>query len=645
MTSTLSLAARLRDLDDDTLAATIASRGTPRYGVDDFFDLADALLDRESIQRALAGFDRPTLAVLAALTTSAEPLTPQGVTRVLTERGSVPAQSTDAVAPRLATLTTALLAFRDGDTFAPYDAVRAQLDGWPALGLPSPDALIGAPPPPAIAPVPETEQRFTDRLASEHAFVAVSTVTELVAELTREGARELQKGGLALPATKRLAVSLSIDVADVPTVVSVAARARLIALEAATWLPTDAGAEWQHAPTADRWRALATAWQDALPADLRGVLADRAHAVWGDRLRDFVNWAFPAGGDAMQQRVTAYTRDAEWLGITARQTPSSAGTLLLESGPDAATAAISAQFPPEVDRVYLQHDLTIVSPGPLEPDIDSRLRTMADVESRALASTYRVSAATLGRAIASGETAETIREFLAGISLTGVPQPLDYLITDAAERYGRVRVGDLDELRVTGSIPIRDEGDPNRDPEAFAHSVVHSDDRELLKTIEVDQALRPLALVRTSATRLVSRFPRDVVFWALSDARYPVAAEDAQGSIVGLQRHRVAQSVAPVETNPAQKLVERLRAAEVADETDTGEQWLARQLDIAIRSKGTVIVSVAMPDGSIVDYLLEPTGIGGGRLRGRDRKADIERTLPLSSIQGLQPAEAYTGEG
>jgi hypothetical protein len=47
---------------------------------------------------------------------------------------------------------------------------------------------------------------------------------------------------------------------------------------------------------------------------------------------------------------------------------------------------------------------------------------------------------------------------------------------------------------------------------------------------------------------------------------------------------------------------------------------------------------VAMPDGRLIDYLLEPTGVSGGRLRGRDRKADIERTLPLSSIVSLSPS-------
>ncbi|WP_345761713.1 helicase-associated domain-containing protein [Diaminobutyricibacter sp. McL0608] len=627
MTSALSLAARLRAVDDDSLAAIIQQRGTPRYGVADFFDLADALLDRESVQRALTVFDRPTLAVLAALTASA-PLTPKAVAAALATSGAVPVQSTDAVRGRLDALASALLVYCEGDSFAPYDAVSAQLASWPTIGLPGPTALIQAPPPSALAPVPDTEQRFTDRLSSERAFAAVATVTELIAELTREGARELQKGGLALPATKRISAALAIDVTDVPAVVSVAARAGLIALENTIWLPTDEGAEWQHEPTADRWEALAMAWRDALPADLRGVLAERAHAAWGDNLREFVEWAYPAGGAALQLRVAAYTRDAEWLGITARQIPSTAGTLLLEARPDDAAAAIGSLFPPEVDRVYLQHDLSIVSPGPLAPAIDARLRTIADVESRALASTYRVSAGSLGRAIAAGETADSIRSFLAEISLTGVPQPLDYLITDAAERYGRVRIGDLDAIRGSGG--------PTGEAEESAHTLIHSEDRELLKTIEIDQALRPIALTRTGATRLVSRFPRDVVFWALSDARYPVAAEEADGTIVGLHRHRVARPTGSEEANPAGALVERLRAAELAEESDTSEQWMARQITSAIRGKATITVSVAMPDGRVVDYVLEPTGIGGGRLRGRDRDADIERTLPLSSIQGLR---------
>jgi len=39
-----------------------------------------------------------------------------------------------------------------------------------------------------------------------------------------------------------------------------------------------------------------------------------------------------------------------------------------------------------------------------------------------------------------------------------------------------------------------------------------------------------------------------------------------------------------------------------------------------------------MPDGSTTTLDMEPTGIGGGRVRGRDKKSDVERTLPLKNV-------------
>ncbi|MDQ1574857.1 MAG: hypothetical protein QOH55_7 [Microbacteriaceae bacterium] len=647
MTNTLSLAARLRTMDDIALSALVADRQIAATGINDFFDLAEALLDRDSIQRALSRLDRQTLAAIAALTTvTGGAASATDVAARLLGWGASPAPDPRAVADRLSRAADLALAERSsenaggsgerfagdsGEGFAAYESVREQFAAWPGLGLPSSAELATSAPPTALAAVPDTDARFTDRLAAEHAFAAVSHVSGLVAELDREPARELQKGGLALPATKRLASALSIGLDDVASVLSVAARAGLVAQESSAWLTTDKGAAWQHASTADRWRGLAEAWQQRLPVDIRGLLAERAHAVWGDSLRAFVTWAFPAGGAWMQERVTVYARDAEVLGITARQAPSTPGSLLLENGVDASTAAMAAMFPPEVERVYLQHDLSIVSPGPLTPEIDSRLRMIADLESRALASSYRVSAGSLNRAIAAGESADSIREFLASISLTGLPQPLEYLITDTADRYGRLRVSDLAEHRV--SAPGEQPGSDGN-----SRSSVHSDDQQLLTTVEVDQSLAVLALVRTGPNRLVSRFSRDIVFWALSDARYPVAAEDAVGEVVSLRRHRVALPSRTSGLDPASAIIERLRLSDSVSEAETGEAWLARQLDVAVRGRVTLIVSVAMPDGRLIDYLLEPTGVSGGRLRGRDRKADIERTLPLSSIVSLSPS-------
>ncbi|MFF1878481.1 helicase-associated domain-containing protein [Leifsonia sp. NPDC058230] len=628
MTNTLALAARLRAMPDDALIAALRSRTYRRSGITDFFDLADALLDHDSIQRALSGLDRPTLAVLVVLgRASGSPASGSDADAVAALLAGSPAtprfERADATAA-LDRLASALLVHPDDGGFSVYDAVSDQLAAWPSSGLPAPDAIVATPAPPALASVPDTERRFTDRLAAERAFEAVAAVSELLAELVREGARELQKGGLALPATKRIAGALALDVSAVPTVVSVAARAGLIAQDDSVWLPTEESSAWLHSATIDRWRALAASWRSTLPEDLRGILSDRSRAAWGESLREYVAWLYPAGQESAQQRVLAFTRDADWLGITAHHAPSTAGTALVERGADAAAQTIGGHFPAEVDKVYLQHDLTVVSPGPLEPEIDARLRSMADVESRALASTFRVSAASIGRAIAAGETAESIRSFLASISLTGVPQPLDYLITDAAERYGRVRVRDLAELG---------------EPDTRMRAAVVSADPVLLTTIAVDQALSSLGLTKVAPDRLESRFGRDVVFWALSDARYPVAAEDAGGDVVSLRRHRVARLTRERSADPAVDLIARLREAEVVEDGTTQEQWLARQLDLAIRAKQTVFVEVAMPDGRTVEYLLEPTGVGGGRLRGRDRAADIERTLPLSSVQGLRPGE------
>ncbi|MFJ3393258.1 helicase-associated domain-containing protein [Leifsonia aquatica] len=631
MTTTLALAARLRALGDDALISSLHRRSIRRAGVSDFFDLAEALLDAESVQRALVGLDRTRLAVLIALGRAEGPLTAEAIAALLATEPATAGLTVPAVESAVEALGGLLLAQpavsegADDEVqeagsrgFTGYDAVYARLTAWPEADLPSPDDLLHAAPPPALAPVPDTERRFTDRLAADRAFDAVVAVSELLAELSREGARELQRGGLALPAVKRIAEALAVDASVVPTALSVASRAGLAAVEDSVWLPAEPAAEWLHASTPERWRALVAAWLDALPDDLRALVAARSRASWGDSLREHVAWLYPAAPEQAQQRVDAHLRDAEWLGVTASGAPSSAGTELVENGPEAAAALLTPAFPAQVRGVYLQHDLTVISPGPLAPDLEARLRGMADLESRALASTFRFSPATLDRAITAGESAASIRDFLAGISLTGLPQPLDYLITDVTERHGRVRVRTVED------------GD--------ARSAIHSADTTLLRTIQVDQSLSSLRLAPAHADELHSRFPRDVVFWALSDARYPVVAENDDGVPVALRRQRYAHPHPVASRDQDRELVERLRAVDEAATDDTGEQWLARQLEQAVRARQTVIVEVAMPDGRTVDYLLEPTGVGGGRLRGRDRAADIERTLPLSSVKGVRPA-------
>ena len=617
----LGLASRLRALSDAELRHVIGVRGVSASGIHDFFDLAEALLHPENIQLALSHLDRSVLAVLAVAgeCTSADSVPSlHAVAGRLSALGSAKVTAAD-VAARADSLDALLLTVRTDGCCIPYDAVSAHLVKWPAQGLPGAADLAITVSPATVAAVPDTDIPFIDQLAAERAFSVVSSIAELVNELSREPARELSRGGLGLPDTKRLAAIMTIELELVAPIVALAARADLLARSDGYWMETEAGEAWLLEGTTSRWAALAAAWQAALPPIVADILPRQAGLFWGEALSGFIAWLYPAGGEWMQTQLAEFARDAELIGITAHDTTSTAGASVLRGDPAAAVATMATALPTEVGAVYLQHDLSMVSPGPLAPSIDARLRGMADVESRELASSYRITAASINRALAAGEDAESLLAFLASISLTGIPQPVDYLINESAARYGRVRVGTL------------------ADDAALALSYVSSADAALLNTIEVDQTLAPLGLVRADdGERLLSRFGGDAVFWALSDARYPVAAENEHGEIVHLRRHQVARITETPPKDPALNLVEKLRAGD-GHGVSVADAWLARQLDSAIKAKQTILVSIAMPGGSVVDYLLQPASVSNGRFRARDRRADIERTLPLKSILSITP--------
>ena len=210
---------------------------------------------------------------------------------------------------------------------------------------------------------------------------------------------------------------------------------------------------------------------------------------------------------------------------------------------------------------------------------------------------------------------------LQALSLTGIPQPLEYLIADTAARFGTLRVGQLEEA---------------------VGAYVRSDDTELLRQLAVDQALAPLDLTIPEGPglhRLTTRFDVGLLYTSLLDARYPVVAEDASGEIVAMRAERRASSGGGVVSDDtAAILVSRVRDSAAAAPEEADRAWLARQLELAIKGKVMVRVTVRLPDDSLSEYTLEPAALAGGRLRARDRNADVERTLPLASIVAVADA-------
>ena len=641
MTTVLRLAEQLAATDDDDLTALAISSSLSPDGIDDVFDLAEALLHPDAVQRRLARLDRGRLAAIAAAASLGE----------AAPDGTADRATTSAVADRLRSWgatdvdTSALAAMlaeagrlalvdvvgdAPGDTgatpgadvaFEVYGPVAERLAAWTDEGLPDGPTLAAEPAPPALAAVPDPseEAEQATRAAAQTAFETVATVSDLLGELARTPARELAKGGVGLPERGRLAQAARRDADTVVTVLDLADDAGLVEHADGVVRPSDGATIWAEGSTAIRWTDLAASWLAAVPEPVRRVLVDRAFAGWADGLREHLSWLYPAADPRSGERLARALRDAEALGLAADGGPTALGLLVLRDGASSATDAAATLFPDEVEQVYLQHDLTVVAPGPLIPAVDARLRRLADVESRTLAATFRITAGSIGRALATGETEESLREFLASVSLTGIPQPLDYLLHERASRVGRLRLE-----------PV------TADPRGY-RSFVRSDDADLLTTVAVDSVLDPLGLERVGEDVLATRSPADVVRGALDAAGYPVGGDataptPALRPVVSASGGRTSTR-APLADRVASMLV-RVRGS--VDSAGGGDAWLGRQLEAAVRTRSAVIVTVSMPDGRQVEHLVEPTGVSGGRLRARDRTADLERTVPLTSITAVR---------
>lgn len=564
-----ALARALGALDDAELAALLSQRQcSPTATWRDAFDAADALLDPVSISRGLTRVPAP-------------------LARALSAAGSTPVAAEAAPA-----LVRRALVDLDG---RPFRAVAAAVSERPV-----PDAVEDARPAaatPAAAAV-----------AAERAFTATASLADIL--LRTLDAPLVRIGNGALGAGDRRALVDAGDVADSDTADALIAIASITGLMAAAeraWLATADAREWISRSTAQRWTSVAESLRDALPEGLR---TDEGGWIAAS------GWPHAYPFDAAWPERAAHwrTRFTVW-GLLTDDGAEPAWAAALARGAEVDAAALAAVLPAEVDRVFLQNDLTAIAPGPLIPALDVRLRRIARRESRAQASSYRFDAETVSAAITAGETAQSLREFLTALSLTGLPQPLEYVIERTAAQHGSIRVG----------------ADP-----ATGRARVRASDPSLLDPIAVDQALRPLGLVRDGAD-LVSRLSDDAVFWALADARYPVISVDAHDAPRTLDRARLGVAA---ETTPAQTYAELIRVVRTGDaDDDTDAAWLERELDRAVRARAVIDVVVELPDGTTRTFRLEATGLGGGRLRGRDRGADVERTVPLSRIRGAHPVD------
>lgn len=403
---------------------------------------------------------------------------------------------------------------------------------------------------PALAPaVPTDAPHRAGALVAAESAAAGEHVVRLVARLAhlweQAPAPVLRSGGLGVRELRRVATTLEVDEAEAAFVVEVAGAAGLVAddgEESPTFVPTLDLDDWTALDVPARWAVLARTWlstprtpwlvgsRDERGA-VRAALDPELHRTWAPRLRrsvlgvladtggvaltahqvlDVLRWRAPRSVPP-EPAVTAVLAEAGRLGVLGAGALSPAGRALLDTAPDdpAPADAFAATLPPAVDEVLLQGDLTGIVPGRPSAALQALLDATSHVESRGGALTVRFTPATVRGALDAGATADQVLADLAAHARGVVPQPLEYLVRDAARRHGRLRAG-------------------------TASSYVRADDPALLAGLVDDPRLADLGLVALAPTVLAAQASTRELVETLRERGLAPVTEGPDGEVLHL---------------------------------------------------------------------------------------------------------------
>ena len=340
-------------------------------------------------------------------------------------------------------------------------------------------------------------------------------------------------------------------------------------------------------------------------------------------------WLRPRRPPSRAEQVVATLSESGHLGITGLGGLTSYARALL-TGDDPAPL-LTPLLPDEVDHVLIQADLTAVAPGPLVRERARDLHLLADVESRGQATVYRFTAASVRRAFDAGWAAHEVHAFLAAVSRTPVPQPLTYLVDDAARTYGTVRVG-------------------------HAEAFLRADDEAALTELLHHPRAGALGLRRLAPTVLVSTTPLDVLIPRLRELGVSPLVESIDGSVHVSRPDRLRarpgdawHAVPPTRgsrrvwprssprSGPATRSPRTRGTAGSAESlTPIGSLAALRE---AVESGRTVLIAYVDNHGTATERLVDPVRVDGGWLTARDHRADDLRQFAVHRIRTVHPVD------
>lgn len=495
--------------------------------------------------------------------------------------------------------------------------------------LPRPvrDAMRGIQPRefPLEAPaLPEADQSAVDEAATSAGLDAVRQMRQLVMALMDAPVALNKDGTVGVRAAANLEKELGFDPR---LLVTIGEAAGLIGRgnvdDEDVLAATRDALTWIDATLSDQWAILMVGWAASpwrtdtgaklLSADMHAPAVCHArttilrHAGRVDQL--LFHAPLEASGFS-PQLIQAVVDEAEFVGALAgTPAPAQSSPLLALLGGEDVAAATKALVPASVDTLIAQGDMTMLAPGPLEPDMASFLERIAELESPGLASVWRVTEASVRRGLDGGLTAEEVHAWLGRHVMGEVPQAIAFLVDDTARTHGAIRAGSaLSYIR-------------SADPALIATAAERCDLRVLAPTVAVSD--QPL-------TKLMAQ---------LRAAGMQPTAEDGTGATLNMapEPALVAATPSTLPRTPkateeqVEDIVSKLRANAGSD-TDTGAGNIFETLRAAARARRHVAVGFVDKQGRGRTLTVLPLSVSAGQVDALDETEDRVVRIALPRI-------------
>lgn len=593
MSVVLELADRLRHLSDDDLAGLLRERSINPNHIRDFFDLAEAMLQTKSAEAWLSSLNLDQLRDLANNRLSDSNFS-QISALVLKSASSNRADFGERIRAFLNDIAGGLELESTSENSS-FISEGSHFGSAAIAGLNQ-----------AAGRGPDLDQ------AAMRIFETTQAMTEIVYDLEQRLVRSVGKTGVASSELKRLAAHLSQDVEKVKQLFELAIFCDLVVLETDRWTLTESSSKWISLSAAERWTLMARYW--LLMVGESGVALFRSHReeLKTQNFGEFLTSLYPLGSKDEDSRASRIRMFSESIGLTDADRATELFEAVIDKKFESALVILQNHLPKVQDRVIVQADLSIVTPGPLSSDDERALRAFVETEQIGIASRLRLTPMSLTVALESGVTLDDIRSTLLRLSQSPLPQPVEYLLSDTAKRFGRIRV--FDDL---GSGVSR----------------IECSDEYLAAEIQHQSALRPFAFVQGNSKTLSTKYDSELVYFGLREAGHLAIRIDSDGAVISPRKTAPIHEAKVGDTIAA--TIERLRLADSRVIECGDDESMLRQIQLAMKNRATVRVWYRGKDGVDYEFTLEPTGLANGRLRGKDKRADIERTLTLANITKL----------